>query len=224
MKSSILKQALGLSLLLVLLSSCDCYLQVRGTVIDKQTQKPMKGVVVYNKNKPKDATETDSLGNFELASISGGIFRVPPMKVATMYIGYKEVQTKINGGEQKIIEMEEDPTGIFYDPWVYFDLKDSITLKVITHRLAPFSCGIFATAASTVGTTATGDTIRVLELCNLHNDFKKGEMVKVIPHKKPDFGVSFPFTKQYDEKGKELPDPLQNVLRTTYGTLKKITN
>lgn len=224
MRNRVLTQAMCLFLSLLFLASCDCYIHVKGTVVDSKTQKPIKGVVVYNKNKPTDATETDSLGNFELTSISGGIFRVPPMKVATMYIGFKEVQTKIKGGEQKIIELEEDASGIFYDPWVCFDLKDSITLKVIKHRLAPFSCGIFATAASTVGTTATGDTIRVLELCNQHNDFKKGELVKVVPHKKPDFGVSFPFTKQYDEKGKELPDSLENFLKTTYGTLKKITN
>jgi len=106
MRNRVLTQAMCLFLSLLFLGSCDCYIHVKGTVVNSKTHKPIKGVVVYNKNKPGIETETDSLGNFELTSISGGFFFVPSMKINAKLVGYEEREIKIKAGGQKTIEMD----------------------------------------------------------------------------------------------------------------------
>lgn len=86
-----MKIILTLSAALAVLVSCDCYQQISGTIVDKNTGKPLKGVSVYNIQKDRIKTITDSTGHFELSAISGG-FRCPPMKVAVQAENYKIIK------------------------------------------------------------------------------------------------------------------------------------
>lgn len=60
-------------------TSCDCVQNVTGTVIDEQTEQPIQNAHVQKENKENDQADTDYKGNFEIMSISGGIFGCPPM-------------------------------------------------------------------------------------------------------------------------------------------------
>jgi hypothetical protein len=89
---------------LTFLTSCDCYQQVSGTVVDKETGSPLVGVIVYNKNKQWNKTTTDTTGHFELSNVSGG-FRCPPMTVIAKLKNYNKIEVKIPTGGQEIIKM-----------------------------------------------------------------------------------------------------------------------
>ncbi|MCP9768573.1 hypothetical protein EGI22_11665 [Lacihabitans sp. LS3-19] len=101
--TKILNILIGLSIL----TSCDCYQRVTGTVIDKETGKPLQGVSVCIKNKDWNKTTTDSTGHFELSSISGG-FRCPPMTIIVENINYNKHETSIPEGGQEIIKLEKE--------------------------------------------------------------------------------------------------------------------
>ncbi len=92
---------------LTFLTSCDCYQRVAGTVIDKETGKPLQGVTVYNKNKDWSKTTTDTTGHFELSHVSGG-FRCPPMTIIVENTNYKKYETSIPAGSQEIIKLEKE--------------------------------------------------------------------------------------------------------------------
>jgi hypothetical protein len=145
---------------LTLLTSCDCYLRISGFVIDKETGRPLAGVTVYNKSKVQNKTTTDSTGHFELSSISGG-FRCPPMTVITDFKNYNKVEVKIPAGGQETIKLSLDSLNGFMGKWSYFDLSETVNLKVISHYLASFNCGTLATASLTIGTIENGDTINL---------------------------------------------------------------
>lgn len=51
-----------------------------------------------------------------------------------------------------------------------------------------------ATASITLIETATQDTIRVLELCNVSGGFNKLASVKILPAERPNFTVALPLT------------------------------
>ena len=87
----IMKNVLTLLAGLTALVSCDCYQQISGTIVDKNTGKPLKGVSVYNIQKDRIKTITDSTGHFELSAISGG-FRCPPMKLAVQAENYRIIE------------------------------------------------------------------------------------------------------------------------------------
>ena len=91
--------------------SCDCYRVVTGITIDKETKAPIKDVLVYNK-KDKEYTNvyTDSLGDFKLADINGGILRCPPMNIVIEAEGYVIKEDTIPAGSNKIIELEKIKT------------------------------------------------------------------------------------------------------------------
>ena len=94
--------------------------------------------------------------------------------------------------------------------WNYFSLTDTLKGRVLFHAKPPFTCGILTTASLTVIKTDKKDTIRVLWLCNNNVDFKKSDIVKIYPAKKPDFGVLFPNKKsKYD----------CSIKNTCYGTI-----
>ncbi|MEC4005232.1 carboxypeptidase-like regulatory domain-containing protein [Flavobacterium sp. SUN052] len=92
---------------LTLLTSCDCYQRISGIVIDKETGRPLAGVTVYNKSKVQNKTTTDSIGHFELSSISGG-FRCPPMNIVIKADNYKTIESSIPPGGQDIIKLTSD--------------------------------------------------------------------------------------------------------------------
>jgi hypothetical protein len=113
-----------------------------------------------------------------------------------------------------------EPTNDFMSKWTFFNLKDTIKFKIIYHIRASVDCGTLASASITIGITQTRDTIRVLELCNTKKDFKKDDLVIVVPAKKPDFQVTHTRVFIQGTQGPLKPDIYDTqVLRTTYGTL-----
>jgi hypothetical protein len=58
--------------LLILTSSCDCFIKIKGTVISSSTGKPIEGALVEMMK--QDKTVTDSLGRFLVAKHTGFCF------------------------------------------------------------------------------------------------------------------------------------------------------
>ena len=85
----------------LLLQGCDCMQHVVGDVIDNETQEQLSGVKVYKVGNEHDNSITDEKGGFEVKSISGGLFRCPPMKIVLEKDGYETIQHK-GGGQVKL--------------------------------------------------------------------------------------------------------------------------
>jgi len=121
---------------LTLLTSCDCYQRVAGTVIDKETGKPLQGVTVYNKNKEWSKTTTDTTGYFELSNVSGG-FHCPPMTVIADFKNYDKVEMKIPAGGQETIKMQrlviQSKTTIQLMQGLWFHDQDSLASLTINN-------------------------------------------------------------------------------------------
>lgn len=82
--------------------SCDCYQNVSGVVLDEKSKKPIDSV--YVKKISREYGEySNSLGEFELSYIDGGIFRCPPMKIVLKKEGYKTTTETIENSKHKII-------------------------------------------------------------------------------------------------------------------------
>ena len=92
---------------LTFLTSCICLQQVTGTIVDKETGRPLQGVTVYNKNIKWSKTTTDTTGKFELSNVSWG-FRCPPMTVIAEFKNFNKVEVKIPVGGKEIIKMPFD--------------------------------------------------------------------------------------------------------------------
>ena len=100
---------------LLILTSCDCYQVVEGTVVDRETKQPLKDVKVFNKKKNWSKIKTDSLGHFELSNVSGG-FRCPSMEIVIEHSEYETEETKIDAGgflEINLTKKQNIPQGIF---------------------------------------------------------------------------------------------------------------
>ena len=127
---------------LTLLTSCDCDQRVSGTVIDKETGKPLQGVTVYNKIKKWSKTTSDTTGHFELSNISGG-FRCPPMTVIADLKNYDKVEIKIPACGQEIIKMQklalESKTTIQLMQGLWFHDQDSLALLTINKNQWTFN-------------------------------------------------------------------------------------
>jgi protein TonB len=102
-----LTKLLTILIALTILSSCDCYQLVNGTVIDKKTGKPLQGVTVFNKNKDWIKTTTDKTGYFELSNVTSG-FGCPPMTIVVETTDYKRTETTIPAGGQEIVKIEKE--------------------------------------------------------------------------------------------------------------------
>lgn len=127
---------------LTFLTSCDCLQRVTGTVVDKESGRPLQGVTVYNKNKDWIKTTTDTSGHFELSSISGG-FRCPPLNVITEKDNYQQTETSIPSGGQKTVELEKKLISNFRDSTCIPDpdTLDGQTVYKLTDRKAEFPYG-----------------------------------------------------------------------------------
>ena len=90
----------------LLLSGCDCNQHVTGIVLDLNTNEPIAGAYVQNSMKNKDHSFTDSLGRFEIKSISGGFRKCPPMNVAVTKNDYeiKLIDIESNGHDTIYLE------------------------------------------------------------------------------------------------------------------------
>jgi hypothetical protein len=100
---------------LLILTSCDCYQVVKGSVVDRETKQPLKDVRIFNKKKNWNEIKTDSLGHFELSNVSGG-FRCPPMEIVIEHNEYETEETKIEAGgflEIHLTKKQNLPQGTF---------------------------------------------------------------------------------------------------------------
>lgn len=102
--------------------------------------------------------------------------------------------------------------------WQYFMLEDTIIVKVIQYFPLLTACGVYFGASMTIARTNTGDTIRILDLCNM-STYKEGQILKVGPS--PAFDYSGPFTLiENPVTGKMEPSIFDlTVLKTTWGSL-----
>jgi hypothetical protein len=214
---------------LTLLASCDCLRQATGTVTDKTSGRPVQfaQVALLGSN---NSTTTDSLGNFQLGIINSGLqcYCKPKNEVtvsAPLYLtdtfSLKKSQFKLQADTnsiKKFFDSKDD----FMGKWIYFDLKDTLKLKVIHHVMASVDCGTFETASITIGTTQTGDTIRVLELCNTKKNFSKDDIIIVVPAQRPEFQTTHTRVFIQSTQGVLRPGPYDiEVLNTTYGRIEK---
>ena len=76
--------------------------------------------------------------------------------------------------------------------WRYLNLKDTLSGEVLYHAKASFHCGLIATASETIVRTNLNDTLRILWLCNVNQDFKKSQRVGIYPAQTPSFSVAPP--------------------------------
>lgn len=114
------------------------------------------------------------------------------------------------------------PTDFGYKhKWQYFKLEDTLVAKVIQHLPAPAYCGILATASITIVETQKGDIIRILDMCNVSNQYKAAQKIKIVPASKPSFGLATAVTLKENPKTKKLePSDFDlSVLKTTWGSL-----
>jgi len=122
---------------LTLIISCDCYQRVAGTVIDKETGRPLEGVTVFNKNKEWSKTTTDTTGYFELSYVSGG-FHCPPMTVIADFKNYDKVEIKIPAGGHETIKMQrqafQSKTTIQLMQGLWFHDQDSLASLTINNN------------------------------------------------------------------------------------------
>lgn len=105
--------------------------------------------------------------------------------------------------------------------WDYFKLADTIVVTIIDHLPAPAACGVLATASMTIVKTEKGDTIRIIDMCNISDKYRKGQIVKVAPADKPPFGLTTAFTLTENPKTKKFEPSTFDliVLKTTWGDL-----
>jgi hypothetical protein len=69
-----------LSFIFAVFVSCDCLQHVQGTVIDAETQQPISEVAV--KKDINVIILTDSIGNFEFTTMTGGLFGCPKISLS----------------------------------------------------------------------------------------------------------------------------------------------
>ena len=76
--------------IVVAFTSCKCLHHVQGIVIDSETRLPIDNVVV--KESGMYFMHTDSCGNFEITSMTGGIFGCPKISLSLEKEGYNKVK------------------------------------------------------------------------------------------------------------------------------------
>ena len=101
------------------------------------------------------------------------------------------------------------------DNWQYFSLQGSIKGQIMFHAKPYFLCGLVATASLTIVRTTTGDTIRIIDLCNSSDTFQRLCFVKVIPEQRPEFSVVIPADKSHNDC---------SIKRTCYAHLLLLAN
>ena len=104
-----MKQLIYIFIALTFLASCDCNQNVKGIILDKNTNEPIENADVYNKNKSWNKTKTDEKGYFELSNVSGG-FTCPPMTIIIEHKDYEKAESEIESGGQKEILLTKKVT------------------------------------------------------------------------------------------------------------------
>jgi len=124
-------KSLFIIFLLTTFQSCDCMQYVTGTVVDRETKKPITGVKVYKLDKESDNHLTTEMGKFEIRSISGGLFRCPPMKIVVEKDGYESIEHKGGGVIELVKKKQTDLVSNLIGNWkliktIKYEKKDSI--------------------------------------------------------------------------------------------------
>jgi len=88
----IIKTSILLVFISAVFTSCDCLQHVQGVVIDSETQLPIDSVMVIRD--AKRIIYTDSLGNFEITSMTGGLFGCPKIVLFFEKEGYNKATKK----------------------------------------------------------------------------------------------------------------------------------
>jgi len=92
-----MKNLIVIIIISLFIQSCDCMQHVSGTIIDAKTKQPITEVTVNKKGNDNDNATTNGKGEFEISSISGGLFRCPPMKIIIKKEGYETLEYKDGG-------------------------------------------------------------------------------------------------------------------------------
>lgn len=96
----------SLALIITILTSCgDCIQNIRGKIVDNNSLEPIDSVKIQKENRTEQFTFTDKQGDFELSSISGGLFSCPPMKVIITKEGYDTVKAAIELNRTQTIRL-----------------------------------------------------------------------------------------------------------------------
>jgi len=74
--------------------SCDCLQHVQGVVIDSDTQLPIDSVKIIRDTGRIFHIYTDSIGNFEITTMTGGLFGCPKIKLSFEKEGYNKTTKK----------------------------------------------------------------------------------------------------------------------------------
>lgn len=111
-----------------------------------------------------------------------------------------------------------------YDSLDFFELKDTINVRVFDYLHGGHSCGVIMTASCCLGITKNDDTLRILTLCEEDTTIKKGIIVRVIPQEKPDFQVEIPvfYIDNASTKKITFPKYYYKKYKTTYGKIVKV--
>ena len=97
-----MKRLVSLITIILILTSCDCLQGLTGVVLDKETKQPLAdvGIGKYEKEDPSQPYSrreySDSTGNFDYSSISGGPFGCPDLELFFSKKGYKTSKLKFN--------------------------------------------------------------------------------------------------------------------------------
>ena len=86
-------------------NSCASLRPVSGTIVDKETGKPVIGAKVYNKAKTHESDFSDSLGQFYFLSPKS-LLTIRPKKVIIEKESYKLAQIRFRNIEPKEIRLE----------------------------------------------------------------------------------------------------------------------
>ncbi len=89
-----------LILIFAFITSCDCFRQVQGIVIDSETHLPIDSVIVTDVEIADSLRSldsviyTDSLGSFNYTSMSAGLFGCPKVLLVFEKKGYEKIIRK----------------------------------------------------------------------------------------------------------------------------------
>ena len=95
-------------LFLSLLVGCDCMQKVSGRVLDSDTNLPIDHAQVSKLNYNDHEELTDSVGNFTIRAISGGLCGCPPMIILIKKNGYIQRIEKIKNRSHKVISIQKN--------------------------------------------------------------------------------------------------------------------
>ncbi len=102
-----MKNILPILSIAFLLTSCNCEQQIIGTVLDKDTNKPIRDVYVHEQGNTSLGEFTTEKGQFKLVSEATKILGCPGMDVTLNKDGYKTTTVSVPNAAPKTLYMEK---------------------------------------------------------------------------------------------------------------------